>query len=458
MMICYGTEPVSVLAGLRGCGIVNWCWDRGVLIMEKKTRTLIYCLFALQLLTLSAWSRGLPEATPESAGLSTERLAEITTLMQKHVDEKKLAGAVAVVARRGKIAYLQSVGKQDIEAGISMNADTIFRIASMTKPITSVAVLMLYDEGLLKLDDPVSKYIPEFNNPTVLERGKNGQSAVPAERQITIKHLLTHTSGLTYQWDRELGPLYKEAGITHGIIQDDSVLAEKMKKLASIPLLHNPGQAWTYGLSVDVLGRVVEVVSGKTLEEFFEQRIFGPLEMKDTHFFIPDDKMTRLATVYAPGPEGELKRLDSEQIVEGPFVYCADHPYKGQRRYFSGGGGLCSTAGDYLRFSQMLLNGGELDGIRLLRKETVQLMTRDHVGKLRKGEGFGLGVSVTRDSQEAGELDCVGSFGWGGFWYTTFFVDPDKQMIGICMGQLHPAGKATLNGRFKALVYRAVVE
>jgi len=426
--------------------------------MKKTFRTLIYCLFALQLLTLSAWSRGLPETSPESAGLSTKRLADITTLMQKHVDEKKLAGAIAVVARRGKIAYLQSVGRQDIEAGINMNTDTIFRIASMTKPITSVAVLMLYDDGLVRLDDPVSKYIPEFGKPTVLGRGKSGQNAVPAERQITVKHLLTHTSGLTYQWDRELGPLYKEAGITHGIIQDDSVLAEKMKKLARIPLLHNPGQAWTYGLSVDVLGRVVEVVSGKTLEEFFEQRIFEPLGMKDTHFFIPDDKIKRLATAYAPGPEGGLKRLGSEPIMEGPFVYCADHPYKGQRRYFSGGGGLCSTIGDYLRFSQMLLNGGELDGSRLLKQETVQLMTSDHVGGLRKSEGFGLGVSVTRNSQESGGLDCVGSFGWGGFWYTTFFVDPGKQMIGICMGQLHPAGKATLNSRFKTLVYQALVE
>ncbi len=426
--------------------------------MKKTTRTLVYCLFALQLVMLTACSQGLLETTPESIGLSQERLADITALMQKHVDEKKLAGAVAVVARRGKVAYLQSIGKQDMETDIDMDTNTIFRIASMTKPITSVAVLILYDDGLIQLDDPVSKFIPEFNKPTVLAQGQQRKDAVPAKQEITIKHLLTHTSGLTYQWDGQLGPLYKEAGITHGIVQDDSVLADKMKKLACIPLLHNPGEAWTYGLSVDVLGHVVEVASGKTLEEFFEERIFKPLGMKDTHFFIPHEKMTRLATVYAPRQEGGLKRLDSELIVEGSFVYCADYPYKGQRRYFSGGGGLCSTITDYLRFSQMLLNDGELDGRRLLKQKTVQLMTSDHVGDLKKDEGFGLGVSVTRNSQESGGLDCIGSFGWGGFWYTTFFIDPRKGMIGICMGQLHPDGGATLNRRFKSLVYQAVVD
>ncbi len=425
---------------------------------KTTTRMLVYCLFALQLLAHGAWSQGLPETTAESAGLSQDRLDNITAVMQKHVDEKKLAGAVAAVARRGKVAYLQSVGKQDIEADIDMNTNTIFRIASMTKPITSVAALMLYDDGLIQLDDPVSKYIPEFSKPAVLRRGQQTKTAVPATQEITIKHLLTHTSGLTYQWDEHLGPLYKEAGITHGIVQDDSVLAEKMKKLARIPLLHNPGEAWTYGLSADVLGRVIEAASGKTLEEFFEKRIFEPLGMKDTHFFIPDDKMTRLAAVYAPRPKGGLRRLDSEPIVEGSFVYCADHPYKGQRRYFSGGGGLCSTITDYLRFSQMLLNGGELDGKRLLKQKTVELMTSDHVGRLKKDGGFGLGVSVTRNSQESGGLDCVGSFGWGGFWYTTFFVDPNKQIIGICMGQLHPDGGATLNRRFKSLVYQAIAD
>ncbi|MHC4121168.1 MAG: serine hydrolase domain-containing protein [Planctomycetota bacterium] len=341
--------------------------------MKKTGRTFIYCLIVLTLLAPCAWGQGLAATTPRSAGLSQERLAEITALMQEHVDHGKLAGAVAAVARRGKVAYVESVGKRDIENNLDMDTDTIFRIASMTKPITSVAVMMLYDDGLIKLDDPVSKYIPEFDGPTVVVAEQEGRKTVAAKRPITIKHLLTHTSGLTYHWNTTLGPLYKEAGITHGLLPDDGTLGEKMKKLAGIPLLHQPGEAWEYGLSTDVLGRVVEVVSGKSLKEFFEQRIFEPLGMKDTHFFIPDEKMHRLAAAYAPRPQGGLRRLGAEPVVEGALVYRADHPYAGRRRYYSGGGGLCSTVGDYLRFCRMLLNYGELDGKRLLKRHAAQL-------------------------------------------------------------------------------------
>lgn len=426
--------------------------------MKRIARTFVFSLLVVTLLVPAALSQGLARTAPEGVGLSQARLAEITALMQQNMDQKKLAGAVAAVARRGKVGYLECVGKQDIEADIDMNAGTIFRIASMSKPITSVAVMILYDDGLVGLDDPVSKYIPEFADATVLAPEGQEPATVPAKRQITIRHLLTHTSGLTYQWNPRLGPLYKEAGITHGLLPDDSVLAEKMKKLARIPLLHQPGEAWEYGLSVDVLGRVVEVASGKTLEEFMEQRIFEPLEMKDTHFFIPAEKMSRLAAVYAPKPGGGLKRLGSEPVVEGPFSYRADHPYAGRRRYFSGGGGLCSTVGDYLRFAQMLLNGGELDGKRVLKRSTVQLMTRDHLGELSKDQGFGLGVSVARPARNSGEPDRAGSFGWGGFWYTTFFVDPKRELIAISMAQLHPEGGATLNKEFARLVYQAVTD
>jgi CubicO group peptidase (beta-lactamase class C family) len=423
--------------------------------MKKTALILVYYLLTLTLIAPCGASYGLAETTPRSVGLSQERLDDITALMQEHVDDERIAGAVAAVARRGKVAYLESVGKRDIENDVEMSADTIFRIASMTKPITSVAVLILYDDGLIRLNDPVSKYIPEFDRPNVLASGQV-RKTIPAKRRITIEHLLTHTSGLTYHWDAQLGSLYRDAGITHGLIQDDGVLAEKMKKLAGIPLLHHPGEKWTYGLGVDVLGRVVEVASGQTLEEFFQERIFEPLSMKDTHFFIPHDKMPRLAAVYAPKSKGGLRRLGSEPVEEGSLVYSADHPYVGRRRYFSGGGGLCSTVGDYMRFSQMLLNLGELDGKRVLKRRTVRLMTRDHVGELSENQGFGLGVSVARNTKESGGLDCVGSYGWGGFWYTTFFVDPKKQMIGVCMAQLHPEGGATLNSRFKGLVYKAL--
>jgi len=420
--------------------------------MKKIAHTFVCCLSVLTLVTTTTLSQGITRTTPSSVGLSEDRLAELTSLMQEHVDHKKLSGAVAVVARRGKVAYLQCVVKQDIEADIDMNAGTIFRIASMTKPITSAAVMMLYDEGLVGLDDPVSKYIPEFADATVLAPEGQEPASVPAKRPITIKHLLTHTSGLSYDYNTRHGRMYKDAGITNGIMVDDGILSEKMKKLARIPLLHQPGEAWTYGLSVDVLGRVVEVASGKTLEEFFEQRIFEPLGMKDTHFFIPAAKMARLAVVYTPKPEGGLKRLGSSDMRS----HNPDHPYAGKRRYFSGGGGLCSTVGDYLRFSRMLLNGGTLDGKRLLRPDTVRLMTKDHVGKLND-EGFGLGVEVIRNAEESDGLDCVGSFGWSGAWYTIFFIDPEKKMIGICMAQLRPRGEATLRGEFKRLVYQAVM-
>jgi len=415
-------------------------------------------LFALQWLGSCASLQKFPQTTPESVGLSQEGLADITALMHQQVQDEKLAGVVALVARHGKIAYLEAVGEQDREADLPMDIHSIFRIASMTKPITSVAVLMLYDAGLIKLDDPVSEYIPEFAKPKVLRPGQTPDQAVPAKREITIKQLLTHTSGLTYQWDGHLGPFYRAANITHGLVQDDSTLGEKMKVLGRLPLLHDPGEAWTYGLSVDVLGRVVEVASGQTLKTFFAERIFKPLGMKDTYFFIPNDKLPRLATAYAPKPTGGLKRLDSELIVEGSFVYCADHPYKGQKRYFSGGGGLCSTVTDYWRFSQMLLNRGEFQGRRLLRPETVKLMTRDHVAAIKKDGGFGLGVSVKRETATSRPGDGTGTFGWGGFWYTTFFVDPEQQLIGICMGQLHPDGGASLNSKFEGLVRQAVVE
>ncbi|MBN2139215.1 MAG: beta-lactamase family protein [Sedimentisphaerales bacterium] len=420
-----------------------------------KARRFFIC-WAAAVLVIGVCGCAAGRAAPaDSVGLSEEGLGRITALMRENVEKGRIGGAVAVVSRHGKIAYFQCAGKADIESGVDMQEDTIFRIASMSKPITSVAVLILYDQGKIRLEDPVSKYIPEFKEPKVLRRG---EEAVKARREITIKDLLRHTSGLSYQWDSQLGPLYRQAGITHGVIGDDSVLAEKMKRLGGIPLLHEPGEAWTYSLGVDVLGRVVEVASGMSFKEFLDEQVFGPLGMKDSFFFVPEEKLGRLAVAYAPQAGGGLKRLDSEVVNEGPFSYCADHPYKGRKMYYSGGGGLCSTAGDYLRFCRMLLGGGQLGGVRILKKSTVAMMTTDQVGRLRQGEGFGLGVGIVRNAQEAGGLDCVGSYGWGGFWYTTFFVDPAKELIGICMGQIHPEGEATINREFKKLVYEAVVE
>ncbi|MBP7050384.1 MAG: beta-lactamase family protein [Phycisphaerae bacterium] len=427
-----------------------------------RSKCVLLCALAVVIaLAPLAAAQGLPKVSPKSVGLSQDRLDRITAVMQKHVDEGLLAGAVAAVAREGKVAYFQCVGMQDREKGVEMNPQTIFRIASMSKAITSVAAMMLYEEGKFQLKDPVSKFIPEFANVKVLATagGASAQDGlVPAKRPITIRHLLTHTSGLTYQWDDRVGKLYADAGITHGLIQDEDLLADDMKKLAQIPLVHQPGEAFTYSLSTDVLGRVVEVVSGMPFDEFLQKRIFGPLKMNDTGFRLPEGKVSRLAAVYAPDPSGGLTRLPNGILGEGNMKATVTYPYEGTHRYRSGGGGLCSTVPDYARFIQMLLNGGELDGVRLLSRKTVELMTTDHVGELNQGSGFGLGFGITRNLREAGESTSVGAYRWGGYWYTTFFIDPAEKLIGVCMAQISPSGKATLNDQFEALAHQAIID
>jgi len=428
--------------------------------MTRSTALFLSILIVCITLGPPAYGQGLPTASPQSVGLSRQRLDRITALMQKQVDEQLLAGAVALVARNGKVVYLESVGLRDKERHAEMSPDTIFRIASMSKPITSVAVMMLYEEGHFQLKDPIAKFIPEFKNPKVLVPGDNGTEGqlVPANREITIRHLLTHTSGLTYQWDPRVGAKYSEAGITHGLLQDDDLLSDDMKKLAQLSLVHQPGEAWTYGLNTDVLGRLVEVVSGMSLDEFLRTRIFLPLRMNDTCFFLPMNKVSRIAVVYGPDSNGMLKRLGDGVLGDGPFRICVTYPYEGPHRYYSGGGGLCSTVLDYARFAQMLLNGGELDGVRLLSRKTVEWMTADQVGGLKADSGFGLGFGVTRSLGESTELPSAGSYRWGGLWYTTFFVDPAERMLGVCMAQLYPSGKATLNDQFEPLARQAIVD
>jgi len=425
--------------------------------MKTRLRKLAVACFALALLCATAGGQGLPAAKPEEVGLSSQRLGRLDAFLRESVEKERAAGIVAVVARRGKVVYSGSIGMADREAGRPMRSDTIFRIASMTKPVTSVAVLILYEEGRFLLGDPVSKYIPEFKAPKVLARNDDGsRTLVPAKREITILDLLIHTSGLTYQWDAVLGKKYAEAGITHGLLQDDDTIADDVKALARIPLLHHPGEDWTYGLSVDVLGYLVEVLSGKPLDRFFQERIFEPLGMKDTHFFLPPEKVDRLAAVYGPKEGGGLRRLGEDRIEQGAFVYTTSYPYEGPRTHFSGGGGLCSTVIDYTRFAQMLANGGALDGARILSRKTVELMAADHAGERSENQGFGLGVSVTRSLAEAQKPTSIGAFGWGGFWRTGFFIDPKEELVGVVMAQLHPAAELPLSDRFTVLAYQAI--
>jgi CubicO group peptidase (beta-lactamase class C family) len=427
--------------------------------MKKTIGILVHISFLL-VLTVSAFSHGLPLVEPEAVGFSLERLSRIDKVMETHVAQQKIAGGVTLLARHGKIAHLGVYGMMDVEAGKPMTPDTIFRIASMTKPITSVAVMMLYEEGHFRLNEPVSKFIPAFKEMFVLppEDAEDSAQPVPATQQITIWNLLTHTDGLTYHWNERLGPQYVAADITHGLLQDESTLAEKMKVLATIPLLHDPGAEFEYGLSIDLLGYLVEVVSGMSLDAFFSERIFKPLGMKDTHFFIPEAKRERLATVYERTEDGPIKRKSQEPTVEGSLIYSTDYPYNGPRTYFSGGGGLVSTVSDYLRFAQMMLNGGKLDGVRLLSRKTVELMTTNQLAKMDVDFGFGLGFGVVRDESDLNEIGSVGRFGWGGFFFTNFFIDPQEQMIGIFMCQLHPSGGLDLGEKIRILSYQAIAD
>jgi len=415
-------------------------------------------LFLLLSVAVAA-AQEIPLAKPESVGLSSERLERIATSVQRSIDDKRLAGAVTLVARHGHVVWFKAQGMQDLDNSKAMRPDTIFRICSMTKPITTLAVMMLYEEGRFMLEDPISKYLPEFKNPKVLVKPANGKPyTIPATREITIRDLLRHTSGITYQWNEDLGPLYKEANVPSGLLQYDGTIADGVKSLAAQPLLFNPGDKWEYSLGVDVLGRLVEVVSGKPLDEFFRIRIFEPLGMKDTYFYPPDSKLDRLATAYTYYPDKGLSRFPDTPITEGSFVYSADYPYRGSKKLFSGGAGLNSTAADYYRFCQMMLDGGKVGNTRLVSRKSIELMTHDQLGKISTGEdfGFGLGFGVKSEKFPLAELGSPGEFDWGGFFYTAFSVDPKEQMIVIFMGQLHPTGDLPLDRQVHVLAYQAI--
>jgi len=401
--------------------------------------------------------------SPEDVGLSSERLERIASAIQRSIDDRRISGAVTLVARRGKIAYFRALGMADREAKKPMRTDSIFRICSMTKPITSVAAMMLYEEGRFMLNEPVSNFIPEFKDMKVLDPPYTQDKTSPpgalvnAKRPITIRHLLTHTAGLTYHWNARLGKKYREVGMGHGLLQQEGTIGDAVKKLASLPLLFQPGDAWEYSVADDVLGYLVEVVSGMPLETFFQERIFKPLGMKDTGFFLPEQKIPQLATAYTYYADKGLQPFSEKQtITEGEFVYSSDYPYRGPRNYFSGGGGLCSTAEDYYRFCQMMRNGGEFNGTRLLSRKSVELITQNHVqGKLDE-IGYGLGFGVNSEARHLTELGSIGSYYWGGFFYTAFIIDPKEDLITIFMGQLHPTGELNLDAKAIRLAYQAL--
>jgi CubicO group peptidase (beta-lactamase class C family) len=400
---------------------------------------------------------------PESVGLSSERLERIGRNIQKSVDENRIAGAVSLVARHGKIAYFKEFGMANREDRKPMRTDHIFRICSMTKPITSVAVMMLYEEGRFLLNDPVSNFIPEFKEMKVLDppspqdKTSPPGSLVEAKRPITIRHLLTHTSGLTYHWNARLAKQYGEARIGHGVLHQEGTIGDAVKRLAKLPLLFQPGDAWEYSVADDVLGYLVEVVSGMPLDKFLDERLFRPLGMKDTGFFLPQEKLSRLAAAYTYYAEKGLQRFrDQQTIEEGSFVYSADYPFHAPRTYFSGGGGLCSTAEDYYRFCQMLLNGGKTGQSRLLSRKSVELISQNHIQGKSETSGYGLGFGVNSEVRHLTELGSLGAYYWAGFFYTSFVIDPKEDLVAIFMGQLHPTGGLNLDAKTIRLAYQAI--
>jgi len=395
-------------------------------------------------------------AKPETVGLSSERLERIAALVQHSVDKGEIAGAVTLVARHGQVVWLHATGNQDRENSKPMRADSIFRICSMTKPITTLGVMMLYEEGRFQLDDPIAKYIPEFADPKVLVKPKEGKPyTIPATQPITIRNLLTHTSGISYNWDADLGALYKEANVASGILPFDGTIGESVKRLAKLPLLFNPGERWNYSLGIDVLGYLIEVLSGKPLDQFFKERIFEPLGMKDTFFYVPPDKVDRLPAAYTWYEGKGLARFPDTPITEGSFSDSADYPVSGPKKLFSGGGGLCSTAADYARFWQLMLNKGKCGKTQLISRKSIELMTHDQLGPKFPDQSFGLGFGIDAVKTPLHGLGSAGQYNWGGFFYTAFTIDPKEDMITVFMAQLHPGGPSTA-GDFHTLAYAAL--
>jgi CubicO group peptidase (beta-lactamase class C family) len=394
---------------------------------------------------------------PEEAGFSANRLSRIGTVMQGYVDEDKLAGLIAVVARYGRVVYLKRFGMMDLQAAKPMQFDTIFRVYSMTKPITSVALMMLYEEGQFQLNDPVSRFIPEFADVKVFAgSAEEGFRVTELEREITILHLLTHTAGLTYDFfeDSPVDAMYLKADLH----RRDRTLDEMIHELVKLPLVFQPGTAWRYSMATDVLGYLIEVVSGMSFDAYLQREILNPLGMEDTGFHVPEGKLDRFAAAYGPTESGGL------ELVDAP----ATSPYCRPPAFVSGGSGLVSTASDYMRFAQMLLDKGELDGPRLLGRKTMELMTINHLPEelipiqipphTLHGCGFGLGFRVLVNVSQAGRLASEGEFGWGGGASTSFFVDPKERLTGLLLTQLIPSRYYPIREEFKVLIYQALVD
>ncbi len=425
-------------------------------------RSFVLLCLSLLLVAPGLVAQPLPKATPESVGMSTERLNRMHAAMQALVDTRQVGGVVTLVARDGKMVDLQAFGFLDADQRTPLRTDSLFRIMSMSKPVTSVAAMMLFEEGKLSLTDPVSKFIPAFREMRVMSRGAQGAEFTPARRQMTVRDLLTHRSGLTYGFidNGPVGDAYRTGGVADGLGLVDGTLEQNVDRLARAPLVSQPGAEWHYSLSTDVLGRVVEVASGLPLDRFFKERIFGPLKMNDTAFDVADAKWPRMATVYTPDGAGGVRPMRSPESF-GNTQFAPDN-FKAGKAFFSGGAGLVSNINDYTRFAQMLANGGVLDGVRLLGPKTVELMTTSHTLDLNltstpvigAGAQWGLGFKITNDLGATQQPGSVGMYGWSGILGTFFFIDPKEKLVGVMMVQRYPGSPAA--APFQSLTYQAI--
>jgi CubicO group peptidase (beta-lactamase class C family) len=408
---------------------------------------------ALAVAPVAAGQRSAP--APSSDAVATDRLARIDKVFQQYVDDDSVPGAVALVLRDGRPIYERAFGWSDKESGRKMAADTIFRIASQSKALTSVAILILMEEGALTLNTPVSQFIPTFAKTTVVTKAGDGLTTQPAKRAINIKDLLTHTAGISYGTDATVAAQYEAKGLGPAAgygwytADKDEPVCTTMERLGTLPFVAHPGDAYVYGYNTDILGCVVERASRMPLDQFIATRITTPLGMKDTRFFLPVEQRDRLATVYASGPDGKFVRAPEGARGQGHYV-------EGPRKSFAGGAGLLSTARDYARFLEMIRNGGALDGVRILSPRTVALMTTNQVGTLHSqtGLGFGLGFETT-DRYGANGMSSVGTFGWGGAYGSSYRVDPEARLVLVFMIQLIP-NRTDLAQKFPNLVYQAL--
>ena len=408
-------------------------------------------VFLSLVLVAAALGGELPRAEPGEVGLSQERLDRITRAMEEDVAKGYLAGAIGVVSRKGRIAYWKTVGMADREEGKPLRDDSIFRIYSMTKPIVGVGLMILYEEGKFALGDPVKAHIPELGGLEVLD----GDEMVPSEREMTVQDLMRHTAGMTYGLfgESKVDEMYMDANV----LGDNRSVEQFVGKLAKLPLKHQPGSAWEYSVSVDVQGRLIEVLSGMDLDEFLLKRVFEPLGMRDTSFRVPEKSRDRFVTLY--------QRTEDRKAIEPAPANRSRGYFDHDSRWFSGGGGLVSTTRDYLRFCQMLLNGGVLDGERILSRKTVELMSIDHIAKVprassisRPGYGFGLNFAVHIDPAGSGLNGSVGEYNWGGLAGTIFWIDPAEDLIGLYMIQALPPRFEDSRTQFKRLTYQAIVD